>query len=94
MSKLARNLLIAGLLLTFACPAIGLVITVCFMVQSFHDLGQNGITDPTQLSGHIGSSLVATAAGCMGIVPGLALIVASILLSRSERRNAKQTPLP
>jgi len=85
MSKLARNLLFAGLFLTFVCPAIGMVGTVFFMAKAFHDLGQNGITDPSQLAGHIGSILVVTLAGMLFIIPGIGLLIGAGCVIYGER---------
>jgi biopolymer transport protein ExbB/TolQ len=90
MSKLARNLLVAGLLLTFIFPAVGLVGTVFFMLKAFHDLGQNGISDPSLLAHHIGNVLVVTAVGAMFIIPGIGLLIGAGCVIYGERRKGVQ----
>jgi biopolymer transport protein ExbB/TolQ len=89
MSKIAQSLLVSGIGLFVLGPLIGLGITVLSMIRSFHDLGQNGITDPSVLAGHMGNALVATSVGLIGAIIGMFLMAAAGLLIYAERKERK-----
>lgn len=50
-------------------PMIGLTGTVYGMIKAFHTLGENGISNPSQLAANIGEVLVATMSGLIVAVP-------------------------
>jgi biopolymer transport protein ExbB/TolQ len=89
MSKIARNLLFFGIGLFVLGPLIGIGITVFSMTQSFHDLGQSGISDPNVLAGHIGHVLLATSIGLLGAIIGVFMMVAAGFLIYAERNERK-----
>ncbi len=75
MTRTVKTLLVLGVVLTFAPPVVGLLLTVLSMTMAFHDLSQQGIANPQQLSDHIGHSLVATAAGLVFSIIGIVFLV-------------------
>lgn len=84
-------MIIWGAILSVAPPMIGLGWTTIGMVKAFHDLGNNGISDPNALAFHIGSVLHGVAIG-MFIAPlGLMLLIAGVVmhLTRSREQNPK-----
>lgn len=50
-------------------PMVGLTGTVYGMIKAFHTLGENGISNPSQLAANIGEVLVATMSGLIVAVP-------------------------
>ncbi|MCE0484108.1 MAG: MotA/TolQ/ExbB proton channel family protein [Methylacidiphilales bacterium] len=64
-------------------PMIGLTGTVFGMINAFHTLGQNGISNPAELAKNIGQVLVATASGLVVAVP--AFVFFYVLRARSQR---------
>jgi len=72
-------------------PMIGLTGTVIGMIKAFHTLGDNGISNPSQLAANIGEVLVATASGLIVAIPAFvfyyilrALSQGSVLHAESE----------
>ena len=76
MKPLPKGLVIAGVLLLIGSPLTGLLLTVIGMIQAFHTLGANGISDPRMLSAHIATVLTATTVGM--IVGAIGLVVAAV----------------
>ena len=65
-----------------AGPIIGLVSTVVGMRKAFASLNSNGIADTAMVSSSIGDVLVATAAGMVVGLIGVALIIVSLFACR------------
>jgi hypothetical protein len=74
MKLIVRVLLAVGIVLT---PfVIGMLVTAVSMVHAFHELGDNGVSDPKQLSVEIGKALIAT---WLGVVMSTILFFAAAL---------------
>lgn len=63
-------------------PMIGLTGTVFGMINAFHTLGDNGISNPAELAKNIGQVLVATASGLVVAVP--AFVFFYVLRARAQ----------
>jgi len=68
--RMERRLAFLGTLGANA-PFIGLLGTVIGIIHAFNAIQQGGMGDPRALSGGIGESLVATAAGLIVAIPAL-----------------------
>jgi biopolymer transport protein ExbB/TolQ len=65
--------------LFLVAPTIGLTVTVSGMRRAFASMGNGGIADPAVLSEHIGQVLAATALGLLFSLPGLVLLIISVI---------------
>ncbi|MCE0497131.1 MAG: MotA/TolQ/ExbB proton channel family protein [Methylacidiphilales bacterium] len=63
-------------------PMIGLTGTVYGMINAFHTLGENGISNPAELAANIGQVLVATLSGLVVAVP--AFVFFYVLRARAQ----------
>jgi biopolymer transport protein ExbB len=63
-------------------PMIGLTGTVYGMIKAFHTLGENGISNPSQLAANIGEVLVATMSGLVVAIP--AFVFFYVLRARAQ----------
>ena len=92
MNRAVKLLLILGLFLTIVPLLIGTAVTVISMIFAFHDLSQQGIADPHQLAGHIGSSLTATMIGLLCMPFGVAMLIAAgIVYAVTKPQKPRQT---
>ncbi len=77
--------IIVGGLLSLA-PSVGLAGTVLGMMRAFSMLQATGVADPQQLADAIGQVLLFAAVGAVVFLPGVALLITSIvLLNRAAR---------
>jgi biopolymer transport protein ExbB/TolQ len=93
-----RRLITAGLvigsLLTLS-PLFGMLGTVVGMMNSFNALGSGGATGSTgELSRGIGQALASTAAGLIFFLPGLAILILSIIHLRRAKMAALSVQAP
>ena len=86
MKSRHRNVLIAGLVLALGGPFAGIFLTVLGMTGAFLSLGQQGVVNPQQLSGHIGSALTAAMCGFLASSVGVVLIGIALVLHFSGRQ--------
>ena len=70
-----------GLLLL---PALGLAGTVIGMIRAFDELSEKGSADPEALAGSISTSLLSTFYGLLFCLPGLILLIVSIIRFRAS----------
>jgi biopolymer transport protein ExbB/TolQ len=75
MTRTSKTLLILGAILVLAGPFLGFLMTVISMMFAFHDLGDNGIANPNQLSAHIGSTIICTLVGLVFAGVGIVLLI-------------------
>ena len=95
-----RRLITAGIvigsLLTLS-PLFGMLGTIIGMKESFAALGQAGANASSdQLSQGIGHALVSTAVGFLLFLPGIALLITSLIFRRRAGKAAAppQGPTP
>ena len=70
-------------------PMIGLTGTVIGMIKAFHTLGENGISNPSQLAANIGEVLVATASGLIVAIPAFVFFYILRALSQTAVLHAE-----
>ncbi|MDB4793767.1 MotA/TolQ/ExbB proton channel family protein [Methylacidiphilales bacterium] len=70
-------------------PMVGLTGTVIGMIKAFHTLGENGISNPSQLAGNIGEVLVATASGLIVAIPAFVFFYVLRALSQGAVLKAE-----
>ena len=87
--------LVIGTLLTLS-PVFGLLGTVVGMMNAFQALGTHGAGDTGQLSVGIGEVLGSTIVGLILFIPGVVILMLSIIHHRRAKRptDALQTPPP
>lgn len=64
-------------------PAIGAAGTVMGMIRAFTQLAETGTADPEKLAGSISSSLLATLYGLLFCIPGVVVMILSIVRFRA-----------
>ncbi|MCW1883774.1 MotA/TolQ/ExbB proton channel family protein [Luteolibacter flavescens] len=74
--------------LTVIPPLVGIGMSATSMALAFSELGESDGGDASELSRHIGGSLIATAIGLTVSIVGLVALIASVICFRS----AKQAP--
>jgi len=87
MKPLPFGLLVGGFVLFIGGPFAGIFLTVFGMIEAFKALGNDGISDPKALAGHVGSALVATEIGLVSAVLGIVLMVAGAISHHLQRRR-------
>jgi MotA/TolQ/ExbB proton channel family len=65
-------------------PALGVAGTVIGMIGAFDELSQKGGADPEALAGSISTSLWSTFYGLLFCIPGLILLIVSIIRFRAS----------
>lgn len=70
-----------GLLLI---PAVGVAGTMIGMIRAFDELSETGSADPAALAGSISTSLLSTFYGLLFCIPGLILLIVSIIRYRAS----------
>ena len=65
-------------------PALGAAGTVIGMIGAFNELAEEGSADPEALAGSISTSLLSTFYGLLFCIPGLILLIVSIIRFRAS----------
>lgn len=67
-------------------------LTILAMIKAFTALGDHGIGDPSALAAAIGETIIALIASLIFSIPGLALLIISLVRFRSYRTKLRALP--
>ena len=73
-------------------PLVGIVGTVIGMIRAFNQLSEQGSADPEALAGSISMSLLSTLYGLLFWIPGLIVLILSILRFRAYAPSDLKSP--
>ena len=84
--------IVSGSLLIVLSPIFGLLGTTAGMNRAFETLGAEGPSNPNRLASNIHSVLIVTTTASAGVLVGLLVLIASIVLFIRAGNQAAKTP--